>query len=195
VAYLVANGDAPAAGALRLHLRASLPDYMIPAAFLVLEALPQTPNGKIDRRALPAPETVLVRRDEPKALPTTPTERAVAAVWSDALGESPKSVEVGLYDNFFDLGGHSLLAMDVLSRLERMLGPKLNPALLRAQTLGQVAASYDEMLGAQWEPATESHTPAPEPQPALEPQPAPESGLRGRLLGAVKRAVNPGATS
>ncbi len=209
VAYLIAEGDAPPAGELRLFLRPSLPDYMIPAAFMVLDAFPHTPNGKVDRRALPSPETLRLRRDEAKAPPTTPTEQTVAAVWSELLG----GAQVGVYDNFFDLGGHSLLAMEALSKLEHILGPALNPALFRAQTLGQVAASYDEMLApaaaeaptpsapgndAKHADARDDATPAPtapdpKPQPASQPDAAPHHGIAGRFFGAVKRAVNPDA--
>ncbi len=192
VAYLVAEGDPPPAGTLRLHLRATLPDYMIPAAFIMLEQLPHTPNGKVDRRALPAPETLRARRDEAKALPATPTEQAVAAVWGELLGD----VQVGVYDNFFDLGGHSLLAMEALSKLEGALGVKLEPALLRAQSLGQVAASYDTLLG-NTPAAAHAAAPVVEPAPHDEPDAAnaPSGGAAGRFLGALKRAVAPGGNS
>ena len=187
VAYLVAEGEIPQAGALRLHLRASLPDYMIPAAFLTLEALPRTPNGKVDRQALPTPDALHSRRDEQTRPPATATEKAIAAVWNELLGGEQGTVQAGLYDNFFDLGGHSLLAMEALSKLDRMLGAKLNPALLRAQTLGQVAASYDALLSGT--PAVDAGAVDPEHEHAL------ESGLGGRLLRAVRRAVSPGSAT
>ena len=187
VAYLVAEGEIPQAGALRLHLRASLPDYMIPAAFLTLEALPRTPNGKVDRQALPTPDALHSRRDEQTRPPATATEKAIAAVWNELLGGEQGTVQAGLYDNFFDLGGHSLLAMEALSKLDRMLGAKLNPALLRAQTLGQVAASYDALLSGA--PAADAGAVDPEHEHAL------ESGLGGRLLRAVRRAVSPGSAT
>lgn len=180
VAYLVAAGDAPPpAGELRIHLRASLPDYMIPTAFMPLEALPRTPNGKVDRKALPAPESTRARSDDGYVAPSTPTEVAVAAVWREVLSVD----RVSVYDNFFDLGGHSLVTMETLARLERQLGPRLNPALIRVQTLGQLAASYDDLL--------RQNPPATTPLPASPPQT--EQGLAGRLFGAVRRAIMPGS--
>jgi hypothetical protein len=87
---------------------------------------------------------------------------------------------VSAYDNFFDLGGHSLIAIEALSRLERQLGVKLNPGLIRAQTLGQIAASYDELL---------RQAPAAPPAPAEEQGQPQAPGLAGRLLGAFKRTI------
>ena len=177
LAYLVPDGATPPqAGQLRLHLRSSLPDYMIPAAFITLERLPLTPNGKVDRRALPVPEANRARGDDGYVAPSTPTELAVANVWREVL----ELDRVSVYDNFFDLGGHSLIAVESISRLERQLGPKLNPGLIRAQTLGQLASSYDELLR-QGRPSAANES---EPQGQ---QQAP--GLAGRLFGAVKRAM------
>jgi amino acid adenylation domain-containing protein len=104
---------------LRAHLRQSLPDYMIPAAFMVLDAFPLTPNGKVDRKALPAPETASREAafDEPQA----PEEVQMAALWGEVLGRMP----IGRNDNFFDLGGHSLLATQLLSRLQTTFGVEL----------------------------------------------------------------------
>lgn len=176
VAYVVAKGaEPPGAGALRVHLRATLPDYMLPSAFVMLERLPRTPNGKVDRRALPAPEPARVREDASFRAPSSPTEQVVAEIWRELL----ELERVSVYDNFFDLGGHSLLAVEALARLERRLGLKVGPALLRMQSLGQLAASYDELLGA-----------APVEAPAT--PPAAGQGLAGRLFGAVRRAIAPG---
>ena len=115
VAYVVA-ADAAAmdAGELRAHLKRSLPDYMVPSAFVVLEALPLTPNGKIDRRALPAPEADAVVRGEYVA-PRTPVEEMLAGIWAEVL----KLERVGVQDNFFELGGHSLLAIRVMERMRQ----------------------------------------------------------------------------
>ncbi|HEV7919676.1 MAG TPA: amino acid adenylation domain-containing protein [Thermoanaerobaculia bacterium] len=101
--------------ALREHLRKSLPDYMIPAAFVALEQFPLTPNGKVNRHALPAPEAFAGAAVEP---PQTREEREMATLWSDLLGRR----DIGRNDNFFDLGGHSLLAMQMLARLEKATG-------------------------------------------------------------------------
>src|SRR5262249_51216260 len=113
VAYAVPrNGEMPVA-ALRGHLKARLPGDMVPAAFALVEALPLTPSGKLDRKALPAPERGRAEADGAYVAPRTPVEEAVARVWAEVLGLE----RVGAHDNFFDLGGHSLLATQVLSHL------------------------------------------------------------------------------
>jgi amino acid adenylation domain-containing protein len=111
VAYTTAQSavNAPPAGALRAYLRERLPEYLIPSAFVSLEALPLTPNGKVDRHALPAPESLT---DTPYVAPRTPVEELLSAIWADVLGVE----RVGADDNFFELGGHSLLATQVMSR-------------------------------------------------------------------------------
>jgi amino acid adenylation domain-containing protein len=115
VAYHV--GDAVDAEALRAHLSASLPEYMVPAAYVRLDALPLTANGKLDRRALPAPEgdAYASRAYEP---PVGEVEVALAEIWSDVLGVE----RVGRWDDFFELGGHSLRAVQVVSRIRQLLG-------------------------------------------------------------------------
>jgi amino acid adenylation domain-containing protein len=112
VAYVVPSGEGVEAATLRAHLQRSLPEYMVPSAYVVLEALPLTPNGKVDRRALPAPEGDAVVRGEYVA-PRTPSEEVLAAIWCEVL----KLDRVGVDDNFFKLGGHSLLAMRVIARV------------------------------------------------------------------------------
>ncbi|WP_407690800.1 amino acid adenylation domain-containing protein [Saccharothrix syringae] len=106
VAYVV--GDT---AGLREHVAATLPDYMVPSAFVALEALPLSPNGKLDRAALPAPVVGEVPADHVE--PRTPAERRVAEVWSDVLGVPV----VGAHDDFFALGGDSILAVRALARL------------------------------------------------------------------------------
>jgi amino acid adenylation domain-containing protein len=101
---------------LRAHLQTTLPDYMIPSAFVPLTAWPRTPNGKIDRRALPAPEGA--GPETGFVAPRTPVEELVAGIWCEVLGLS----RVGAHDNFFELGGHSLLATRILSRIRTVLG-------------------------------------------------------------------------
>jgi acyl carrier protein len=98
---------------LRDHLRERLPEYMVPAVFVRLERLPLTENGKLDRRALPAPQDELMAPGSRP--PENPTEKRIADIWSEVLGRSA----VGVHDDFFDLGGHSLLATRVLSRLRQ----------------------------------------------------------------------------
>ena len=110
-AYLV--GDAEHA-ALKTALKDTLPEYMVPAAFVTLDALPLTPNGKLDRKALPAP---VVTREASVELvePRDDTERALAAIWSEVLGVDT----LGIDDDFFDLGGHSMLATQVVARIRK----------------------------------------------------------------------------
>jgi acyl carrier protein len=115
VAYVVPQEKAPATSVLRSHLQGFLPDYMIPSAFVLLDALPLTLNGKIDRRALPAPETSRPSLEDSYVAPRTPIEEQVAQIWSEIL----RLERVGIHDNFFDLGGHSLLATQVMARLRQ----------------------------------------------------------------------------
>ncbi|NCT42247.1 MAG: amino acid adenylation domain-containing protein [Microcystis aeruginosa G11-09] len=95
---------------LRQFLKAKLPEYMIPSAFVILESLPLTPNGKIDRRALPAPE---FQSEEQYVAPRNPIEEILSSIWVKVL----KVAQVGIHDNFFELGGHSLLATQLISRI------------------------------------------------------------------------------
>jgi aspartate racemase len=113
---LVAYVDSPAKveiGTLRSFLKERLPDYMIPAAFVHLETLPLTFNGKVDRKALPSPDAARPDLITPFVLPRTPTEEALARIWSELLHIDG----IGVHDNFFELGGHSLLATQVASRV------------------------------------------------------------------------------
>jgi amino acid adenylation domain-containing protein len=115
VAYVVPDRAAPpTVAALRAALGAALPPYMLPAAWVTLETLPLTRNGKVDRRALPAPESVPAEREPGAAAPRSGVERDVAEAWREVLGIE----SVGLDDNFFDLGGHSLLLARLRSRLQ-----------------------------------------------------------------------------
>ncbi len=91
---------------------------MVPAAFVVLDRMPLTPNGKIDRKALPVPDHQRPELDAAYTAPRTPVERALTAIWSDLLDIDP----IGIHDNFFQLGGHSLLATQVTSRIRKTLG-------------------------------------------------------------------------
>jgi amino acid adenylation domain-containing protein len=115
VAYVVLAGDpVPSIPELRNFLTKTLPEYMVPSAFIILDALPLSPNGKVDRRALPAPEPTRPELEEAFVAPRSPVEEVVAKVWAEVLGVD----QVGVHDNFFALGGHSLQATQVISRLQ-----------------------------------------------------------------------------
>jgi acyl carrier protein len=116
VAYVVPNlGFMLTTSELHRFLKSKLPDYMIPYAFISLDRLPIMPNGKVDRRALPAPERDRPELEESFVAARNPTEEVVAKIWGKVLGLEV----VGIRDNFFDLGGHSLLAIQVLSGIRR----------------------------------------------------------------------------
>ena len=125
VAYLVTREGDPDAAELRSFLGASLPDYMVPAAFVVLSELPLTPNGKLDRKALPAPDLGRLDPGIDYAAPRTPREAALAAIWAEVLGVE----RVGIHDSFFALGGDSILSIQVVSRAHRA-GMRLTPRQL-----------------------------------------------------------------
>jgi acyl carrier protein len=108
------------ADALRAHVAAELPEYMVPAAWVRLDALPVNPNGKLDRRALPEPGREAFARREYEA-PSGEIEEALAEIWSEVL----EVERVGRWDHFFELGGHSLLAVQVVSRVRQALGVEL----------------------------------------------------------------------
>jgi amino acid adenylation domain-containing protein len=122
VAYLVVNqATAPTIPQLQQFLKQKLPEYMVPSAFVLLDALPLTPNGKVDRRALPAPDTTRHEGEGAYVAPQTPVEEMVAGIWADVLAVK----QVSIYDNFFDLGGHSLLATQLISRVRDTFGVEL----------------------------------------------------------------------
>ncbi|MBD1879524.1 non-ribosomal peptide synthetase [Coleofasciculus sp. FACHB-T130] len=100
-------------GDLRSFVKAKLPEYMIPSAFVILKTLPLTANGKVDRKKLPAPEQIRPELAGTFVAPRTNVEEVIAGIWAEAIGIE----QVGIYDNFFELGGHSLLATQVISRL------------------------------------------------------------------------------
>src|SRR5438270_3128697 len=115
-----AEAEAIEAERLRSYLLANLPEYMVPAAYVRLESLPLTANGKLDRKALPAPDNEAYARQRYEA-PQGEMEVAMAAIWAEVL----KLERVGRRDNFFELGGHSLLAVRVLSRVQSVLGKQM----------------------------------------------------------------------
>ncbi|MBD1920353.1 amino acid adenylation domain-containing protein [Microcoleus sp. FACHB-831] len=115
VAYIVANEQLinPKSNDLRQFLIDKLPEYMIPSAYALIESLPLTPNGKIDRRALPAVDTLNLDIKENYVAPRTDIEQVLVEIWAKVLGRE----QVGVHDNFFELGGHSLLATQLTSRI------------------------------------------------------------------------------
>ncbi len=135
-AYLVGHGDEiPSVSALRDHLAAILPDYMIPSRFEQLADLPMTPNRKVDRKALPEPGEGAVRQDF--LPPRGPAEERLASIWRELLGLE----NVGRHDNFFDLGGYSLLVARLLTRIERDWDRRMGMAeFFQALTLSELAA-------------------------------------------------------
>jgi len=136
-------GERPSAADLRRFLGRRLPEYMLPAAFVPLEALPLTPSGKVDRRALPAPEGAALESPEEYVAPGTRYEEEICRIWSRILGRD----RIGVHDNFFDLGGHSLLGTRLMSALKQALHVDLPlRALFRQPTVAGLAGAVEEAL-------------------------------------------------
>ncbi|WP_143845521.1 condensation domain-containing protein, partial [Nostoc sp. T09] len=142
VAYIVAQSkQVPTQSELRHFLQGKLPDYMVPAAFVFLGTLPLNPNGKVDRRALRAPETVGVNLTTDYVAPRTTTEEKIAAIWSQVLGVE----KIGINDNFFELGGHSLLATQAISHIRQALTVEIALQSLFAQpTIAKLAELIEQ---------------------------------------------------
>jgi acyl carrier protein len=123
VAYYVVSerGQEPTPSEFRAFMKAKVPEYMVPSAFVGLEAFPLTPNGKVDRRSLPAPGLSDIRAENVYAEPRTPAAEQLVEIWEEVLGLE----RVGIHDDFFELGGHSLLAVRVVTRLNRHFGVDL----------------------------------------------------------------------
>ena len=122
VAYVVAQGESPpTASELRVFLKEKLPDYMMPAVFVPLAALPLMPNGKVNRSALPEPGRTRSEPGRAFVAPRNPLELQITSLWEEVLGIRP----IGVTDNFFELGGHSLAAVRLFALIERRLGKKV----------------------------------------------------------------------
>jgi len=149
VAYVVpAAGAAPTAGELRQFAQSTLPEHMVPSVWVALAALPQTPNGKVDRRALPAPgrERLL---GTVHVAPRSPIEREVARIWARVLGLD----EIGIEDDFLELGGHSLLAARIIAEVRQAFGVETPAqALLEARRVADMATVILECLLSTAEP-------------------------------------------
>ncbi|HEV2149199.1 MAG TPA: non-ribosomal peptide synthase/polyketide synthase [Longimicrobiaceae bacterium] len=142
VAYVVGDEEgAPTAAVLRSHLGDRLPDYMVPTAFVALDALPVTAHGKVDRRSLPAP--VPPSAAGTHVAPRGPAEEMIAEIWADVLGVD----RVGAHDDFFELGGHSLLATRAVSQVREAFGVELPlRALFEAPTVAAATERVEALL-------------------------------------------------
>ncbi len=167
VAYILTQATAEHEQAivknLRRYLETKIPGYMLPATYMLLDAFPLTPNGKVDRKALPAPDTSRRLVEQAYTPPRTPMEETLVALWQDILGLD----QVGIHDNFFHLGGHSLQVMQLVSRITSTH----NVPLLRVRDMFQypTIASLGEML---------EHLPQQETPPTIpteQPKPTPKS--------------------
>jgi amino acid adenylation domain-containing protein len=143
VAYVVldpASGRQMDSRSLRQHLRTTLPEYMVPAAFVDMEKMPLNSNGKLDRKLLPRPDA---EHAEEYVAPQTETEKRLAQIWSDVL----KVEQIGLHDNFFELGGHSLLALQLISRVREMFQVEISMRMFffESATLSALAARINQL--------------------------------------------------
>ena len=141
VAYVSPKGTAIASAELAAFLGKKLPNYMVPTAFVMLAALPMTANGKLDRKALPAPQDLGAAQSNYVG-PSTPVEEVLTNIWAEVLGRE----QVGTQDDFFELGGHSLLATQVVSRVRQALGTELPlRTLFESPTVGGLAARIEAL--------------------------------------------------
>jgi len=142
VAYFTTEGK-PGVTEIRDYLKRKLPDYMTPAAFVLMEKIPLTPNGKVDRHALPAPENDRHGSEKPCAPPRTTAEEILVDIWRDVLNLG----QVGIDDNFFELGGHSLLVMQVLTRVREAFQMDLPMRqFFESPTITELAAVIEDRL-------------------------------------------------
>jgi amino acid adenylation domain-containing protein len=153
VAYVVpVPGFQPTCAGLRDFLRALLPEYMLPAVFVLLESLPLTSNGKVNRDMLPAPNASNILRDEPCAPARTVVEKRIAGILANLLALE----QVGVHDNFFLLGGHSLLGTQVIARVRDAFGVELSlRRLFEAPTVAELSAEVERLLFAKVEAMSE----------------------------------------
>jgi len=146
IAYVVPQAGISLNGELRDFLRQKLPEYMVPSSFVMLDSLPLTASGKLNRRALPAPFDS-DRADVILAAPVTPLQKSLAAIWADVL----EVKAIGINDNFFGLGGHSLLAVRLFAQIEKKLGQRLPlVTLFQAPTVAQLAAILQKKTAPSW---------------------------------------------
>jgi amino acid adenylation domain-containing protein len=175
VGYVVAaaGAHAPSDGALRVHLKELLPDYMIPTSFVCLDALPLTPNGKVDRNALPAPDQTRPASGAEFVAPRTPVEELLAALWCQVL----RVERVGIEDNFFEAGGHSLLATQLMARVSAAFRVELPlRTLFESPTVAGLAMEVEVALR-----SGQNSPPPPAPLRADRTKPIPLSFAQERL--------------
>jgi amino acid adenylation domain-containing protein len=145
VAYFVAEQEGLGTVELQQYLRTRLPSYMVPSLFVRVEAMPLTPNGKVDRGALPAPEETRPELRDEYVPARTPVEEVLAGIWSVLL----RIEKVGVHDNFFEVGGHSLLATQVISRVREAFGTEVAVReLFEHPTVAGLGKTVEEMLKA-----------------------------------------------
>ena len=185
VAYFVAKtGEAIDVNDLRDHLRESVPYYMVPQHFVELEQMPQTNNGKIDYKALPAPsKSTESVASTPTALPQEPAELYMAEVWKDVL----EIEDVDLNDNFFEIRGHSLLVMKVITAVQEKTGVRLGPQDFLVGTLEQLAGRLTKVEG--FTPKAVESSPVAIDEPSStsnESAPASDSGIKQKLKKSLK---------
>ncbi len=153
VAYIVSSERSLSSTELQPYLLSKLPEYMVPSAFVFLETIPLTANGKIDRKALPAPDTELTKTSE-YTPPQNPTQEIIANILAEVLTVT----SVGIHDNFFVLGGHSLLAIKVISRIKQFLSAEISVKdLFESPTI----AELEQLI----QNSTQQQTPPIEPIP------------------------------
>jgi amino acid adenylation domain-containing protein len=172
VAYVVPGQQSMPFDDLRSYLRGKLPNYMQPACFMILEALPLNSNGKVDRQALPVPETNSVEGSKEVAAARTPLEEVIAGIWGEVLGRK----QVSIHDNFFACGGHSLLATQLISRIRAVLQVKIPlRSLFETPTIAGLAQRIERLGG------SEREIEIPPPVPISREQDVPLSFAQQRL--------------
>ncbi|WP_416671502.1 non-ribosomal peptide synthetase [Egbenema bharatensis] len=147
VAYIIpTEGQTPTSRELRRFLKEKLPDYMVPTAFAILDALPLSPNGKVDRQALPLPEGMQTDSEQSYVTPRNQTEAKLAEIFAQVL----EVLQVGIHDDFFELGGHSLLVTRVIARLHRVFQVQLTVMnLFETPTVAGLAESIETARSSQ----------------------------------------------
>ena len=144
VAYLTTSSGTTDPAGLRTFLKGSLPEYMVPAAYVFIKEWKLTPSGKIDRKQLPEPEGALTAVDTNYVAPRTATEETMVSIWAELL----RIDRVGVNDNFFELGGHSLLATQAVSRIRDFIGCEIPlRVLFETPTIAAIATRIDDILG------------------------------------------------